>query len=197
MKVGAENKLVLAGAVVSAVLALVFVVRGIMQMQQQPAPAVATNPATQGPQARRVRGAAPAQLPKTNPLDPTLRLDLLKSSEEVEYKGSGRNIFTAFAEPIPQPVHKVINVPEPPKMVCPGDPACPKPPIPLSFYGFASKPGEPKKIFLSSKETGDVFVAAEGEIVNRRYRVLHIGVNSVEIEDVLQNNRQTLPLTQG
>ncbi len=81
---------------------------------------------------------------------------------------------------------------------CPGDPGCPPPPpppIPLKFYGFASKPGEPKKIFLSSGE--DVFIAAEGEIVNRRYRVLHIGVNSVEIEDVLQNNRQTIPLTQG
>jgi hypothetical protein len=195
MKVGAENKKVLVAAVVSAVLALVFVVRGVMQLSAAPPAAPATsNAAQQGPQARRVRGAAQAQLPKTNPLDPTLRLDLLKSSEDVEYKGSGRNIFAAAAEPIPQPKAPVI-VKGPPPMQCPGDPACPKPPIPLKFYGFANKPGEPKKIFLSSGE--DVFVAAEGEIVNRRYRVLHIGVNSVEIEDVLQNNRQTIPLTQS
>ena len=43
----------------------------------------------------------------------------------------------------------------------------------------------------------DIFVAAEGEIVNRRYKVMRINPNSVEIEDVLSNNRQTIPLTAG
>jgi hypothetical protein len=43
----------------------------------------------------------------------------------------------------------------------------------------------------------DVFLAREGEIVNRRYRIIRITNNSVEIEDVLNNNRQTTPLTQG
>ncbi len=61
--------------------------------------------------------------------------------------------------------------------------------------GFASHPGEPKKVFLSQGE--DIFVAAEGEIVDRRYKVLRISPASVEIEDVLNNNRQEIPLTQG
>lgn len=74
-------------------------------------------------------------------------------------------------------------------------PPPPLPPINLKFFGFASKPGEPKKIFLSQNE--DVFIAAEGDIVNRRYRVLHIAPNSVEIEDVISSNRQSIPLTQG
>jgi hypothetical protein len=43
----------------------------------------------------------------------------------------------------------------------------------------------------------DIFVAAEGDIIDRRYRILHIGPASVEIEDVLNNNRQSIPLTQG
>ena len=71
----------------------------------------------------------------------------------------------------------------------------PPPPIELKFFGFASKPGEPKKIFLSQGE--DIFIASEGDIVNRRYRVLHISPASVDIEDVLNNNRQSIPLTQG
>ena len=50
-------------------------------------------------------------------------------------------------------------------------------------------------MFLSQNE--DVFIAAEGEIVDRRYRVLHISPTSVEVEDVINNNRQSLPLTQG
>ena len=74
-------------------------------------------------------------------------------------------------------------------------PPPPPPPINLKFFGFASRPGEPKKIFLSQGE--DIFIASEGDIVNRRYRVLHISPASVDIEDVLNNNKQSIPLTQG
>jgi hypothetical protein len=65
----------------------------------------------------------------------------------------------------------------------------------MKFIGFANKPGQAKQIFLMQNE--DVFVAKEGEIVNRRYKVVKINQNSVEIEDVLNNNRQSIPLTQG
>jgi len=36
-----------------------------------------------------------------------------------------------------------------------------------------------------------------GDIVDRRYRVLRISPTAVDVEDVLNNNRQSLPLTQG
>ena len=52
-----------------------------------------------------------------------------------------------------------------------------------------------RRIFLSSGE--DIFVAKEGDIVNRRYKILKINNNSVDVEDVLTNNRQTLYLSQG
>lgn len=42
-----------------------------------------------------------------------------------------------------------------------------------------------------------MFIAAEGEIVDRHYKILHIAPQSVEVEDVLNNNRQSIPLTQG
>ena len=124
-------------------------------------------------------------------LDPTLRFDLLKSSEDVTYKGSGRDIFRSQAPP-----------PEIPKVVTysgeaqrPQAPP-PPPPINLKLYGYAQrKNGEAKKIFLSSGE--DIFVAKEGDIVNRRYKILKINNNSVDVEDVLTNNRQTLYLQQG
>ena len=70
------------------------------------------------------------------------------------------------------------------------------PPINLKFFGFANEPGEPKKIFLSQGD--DVFIAAEGDIVNRRYKVMRISANSVEIQDVLGSGPpQNIPLTQG
>jgi hypothetical protein len=64
----------------------------------------------------------------------------------------------------------------------------------LKFFGFASKPGELKKVFLSQGE--DVFIAHEGDIVDRRYKVERITPMAVEIEDVQNNNRQSIPLTQ-
>ena len=72
----------------------------------------------------------------------------------------------------------------------------PPPPIPLKFYGFANSPGEPKKIFLKLGE--DVFVAGEGEIVDRRYKVIRISANSVDIQDVVGSGPpQNIPLSQA
>jgi len=132
--------------------------------------------------------------PTVASLDPTLRFDLLRSSENREYTGGKRNIFEAEDIVIPTPItsDKTARVDIGPKLP---PPPPPPPPINLKFYGFASKAGETKQIFLLSGD--DVFLAREGEIVNRRYRVIHITNNSVEIEDVLNNNRQTIPLTQG
>jgi hypothetical protein len=142
-------------------------------------------------------GTKPGKKPRVENLDPTLRLDLLASSEQTVYQGNNRNIFVSQAEEIPQPKGTGVidaqkaeeikyHLPTPP----------PAPPIPLKFYGFASSPGEPKKIFLKQNE--DVFVAGEGEIVNRRYKVIHISPTSVEIQDMVYSGPpQNIPLTQG
>jgi hypothetical protein len=126
-------------------------------------------------------------------LDPTLRYDLLKESEGTKYEGSGKNIFVAAAEPIPQPIRSPI-IPQPTAPQGPPQPP-PPPPINLKFYGFASEQGGVKQIFLSKDDS--IFIAKEGDIVDRRYKVLHIYPMAVEIEDVLNNNIQQIPLTQG
>jgi hypothetical protein len=125
-------------------------------------------------------------------LDPSLRYDWLRVSEDTKYEGRGRNIFRAQID-MPHPIKNgsTDQVQAPPQPTGPPPP----PPINLKFFGFASKPGEPKKIFLSQGE--DVFIAGEGEIVDRRYRILRISPMAVEVEDVLNNNRQSIPLTQG
>jgi hypothetical protein len=142
--------------------------------------------------------AKPGKKPKQENLDPTLKLNLLEASEQTRYQGSGRNIFVSQAEEvvIQKPVapantdaQKAQEIYHPPQQQAPA-------PIPLKFYGFASQPGEPKKIFL--KLNDDVFVAGEGEIVDRRYKVLRITNTSVEIQDVVNSGPpQNIPLTQG
>lgn len=201
MKLGTENRTTTVVAAVLFALAIYLLVR-MWAGGGQPAsaaPPTAVVPAQQPtPQRtvrgrRGVRGGSPGQAAgATVTLDPRLRLDLLKQSEDTEYKGAGRNIFRAEAE-IPQPVKNPVltETPQPPPVYTPPPP----PPIPLKFFGFATSVGEPKKIFLGNGD--DVFVAGEGDIVNRRYKVMKINATSVEIEDVLSNNRQTIPLTAG
>jgi len=130
-------------------------------------------------------------------LDPTLDLSLLKRSEDINYGGNGRNIFVERSvATIPTPIRNgATDVAQQQASLHIPPPIPPPPPITLKFFGFENEPGEPKKVFLSQGE--DVFIAGEGEIVDRRYRVLRIGPNSVEMEDVLYNNRQNIPLTQG
>jgi hypothetical protein len=66
----------------------------------------------------------------------------------------------------------------------------------LKYFGLSNQPGEPKKVFLSKGD--DVFIAGEGEIVDRRYKVVRISPTSVDIQDVVGSGPpQSIPLTQG
>jgi hypothetical protein len=66
------------------------------------------------------------------------------------------------------------------------------PPIPLKFYGFARKHRDLDWIFLQDDQ--EIFVARPGDTVERRYKVLEVKENSAVVLDLLNNNRQTLPL---
>ena len=194
MKLGIENqKEVIALAVLGAI-ALVVLGYEFWPSSQAAAPVAAqTTSASTGARPGVRRSASGKVLPVVAPrLDPTLDLALLSQSEEIKYAGNGRNIFVAGSLPIEKPKG---NGTDKPTAVYTPPPTPPPPPITLKFFGFANRPGETKKVFLSQNE--DVFIAAEGDIVDRRYRVLHISPNAVEVEDVINNNRQSLPLTQG
>jgi hypothetical protein len=203
VKVGAENRtklMVAIGLMVIAALVLLFNSGGSAPKAAAPtaAPLVTAPlaPARPGSASRPV-GSAKSRAKKVSAaprsLDPTLRYDWLKASEDTKYEGTGRNIFMTQAE-IPKPVAPADPDKDETANTGPPPPP-PPPPINLKFFGFASKPGEAKRIFLSEGE--DVFIAAEGEVVNRHYKVLRISPTSVEIEDVLNNNRQSIPLTAG
>jgi hypothetical protein len=125
-------------------------------------------------------------------LDPRLRLDILAASQNKKYEAGGRNIFRMEEKPIEKTIANVRPPmgPEPPPTPTPTPPP---PPIPLKFYGFASKTNEAKKVFLDDE--GEVFIARQGDIVERKYKLIQINNTSVIIEDVLNNNRQTIQLT--
>jgi hypothetical protein len=133
-------------------------------------------------------------------LDPTLDPSAMLRTEHLVYAGSGRNIFSAIYVPvvvIPTAVSNgrktaTVVTPthvDPPKPVtCP--PTCPA--INLKFFGTATRSNGVRQAFLLQGD--DVFLASQGDIVARKYRIVSISANSIQVEDMANNNTQTLPL---
>ena len=199
MKLGAENKnKVIAAAVLGiiGVVALGYEASGWFGSSSASTNTPANITANVAPRQRNNAGNRSTTNKKdpTQTLDPSLRFDVLRSSEDMKYEGTGRNIFKVFVEPPPPPIVKVNTDQQARQGSPPPAPYVP-PPIELKFYGFATPAGGTKRIFLAHNE--DVFIAKEGDIVDRRYKVMKISPGSVDILDVLSNNRQSIPLTQG
>jgi hypothetical protein len=140
----------------------------------------------------------------TSTIDPRLRLDLLAKVQAVELAPAERNLFQ-FGAAAP-----VVPVVDPGKIIPktqaqiqaeqarlnPGPPAPPPPPsITLKYYGYTAQraDGHKRAFFLDGD---DIFVAAEGELIKKRYKVVRIGVTSVEVEDTQFNHTQMLPLAE-
>lgn len=149
--------------------------------------------------------------PDLNRIDPTLRFDLLAKVQAIERGSGGRNLFqfSTPPPPPPPPAPKVTIKPGSPGQVAqaggngqpdqPGSPAKPvkppPPPIPLKFYGFSEPrgPGAKRAFFLEGE---DIFVAAEGELIKKRYKVIRISGNAVVMEDVEHKHQQTIQIQQ-
>lgn len=204
LRVGTEDKKKVFFATGLGALMLVLLIRFLWQTfgPSTPAPqppVVAVAPSTPAPATQTTAPAGAAQ-PYAHPaakvaspastLDPTLHPEVMAEAESLEYTGSGRNIFSQFSAPpeIPKPIAPVRPVdlgPPPPP---------PPPPINLRFYGYASERNGHKQVFLLQGD--DIFIASEGDVVDRRYRVSKIGAVSVQVEDLPYHNTQTLPLQQ-
>jgi hypothetical protein len=140
----------------------------------------------------------------TSTIDPRLRLDLLARVQAVDLAPAERNLFQFGAAP---PVAPVVDpgkiIPKTPAQIQaeqarlnPGPPEPPPPPvITLKYYGYTAQRADGRKraFFLDGD---DIFVAAEGELIKKRYKVVRIGVTSVEVEDTQFNRTQMLPLAE-
>lgn len=81
----------------------------------------------------------------------------------------------------------------PPPVVASGPP--PPPPIQLKFIGLVETPAQGGRLAVLSDAKGNVFYGKEGDIIDGRYRVLKIGVESAELAYVDGRGRQTIRLS--
>ncbi len=146
------------------------------------------------PPGNAVGGAAKELGTTAAQLDPTLRMSAMLVTESLVYTGGGRNIFSASSVPvdIPKPIASVRTgrLAQAATPVPTGPP--PPPPIDLKFFGTETSASGVRRAFLLHGE--DVFLASDGDIVQRRYKVITVSANSIVVEDMANNNRQTLPL---
>ena len=131
--------------------------------------------------------------------DPRLHLDILQSAEAVTYSGAGNNIFRerGDAEIPPVKVSPLLHKPkaaQPAQNTPPPGPP-PPPPINLVFFGYSTRKGERPRVFLSQGD--NIWIAHEGDVVDRHYKILRVTPNEIEVEDLLTNNRQSIRLKQG
>jgi hypothetical protein len=141
-------------------------------------------------------GKAATQISSTGQLDPSLHMEGMLAAESLVYSGTGRNIFAPGAEQaiesakVEAPKFPVRPNPPAPQVIAPTGPPPPTP-VNLKFFGTATQNGVRKALLLGGD---DVFLASQGDIVQRRYRIVTIAANSIVVEDLPNTNQQTLPL---
>lgn len=120
----------------------------------------------------------------------------LASLEPVAGKPSAdRNPFRFGAPPPPPaPPPRAISEPPPQRPTTAMPPPMPvgPPPIPLKFVGLMQLPNGRKIASLSDGR--GMLSGGEGDVVDGRYRIVRIGVESIVMEYVDGKGRQTIPL---
>jgi hypothetical protein len=169
---GQRTRIWLLGALAVALVALVAYQ---MWPENTTPPAAATPPRRTGP-ARA--GAARGEL---DPEELKVRLEALQAKPPDLGEGA-RNPFRFQPPPAPPPP-KAVPPPVTPSgpITPPGPPPPPPvPPIPLRFMGTVEKPGLTLAALTDCK--GFSYAAREGELIDGRYRLVKIQVESVVLE---------------
>jgi hypothetical protein len=169
---------------------------------EPPAPETRSRPSAHA-ESRQLRLSMKDQHADPATVDPTIRIDLLAKVQTVNLAGGERNLFQFGAAPPPPTKPEARLFPKlPPSGTASTAPdtqtqlpevKVPPPPVPFKLYGYSTNPrtGTRKAFFLQGD---DIVVAAEGELIQRRYKVVRIGIDSCVVEDTEFKLQQTLKL---
>jgi hypothetical protein len=161
-------------------------------------PAAASNQNRGAAAAPTARASGPAATGATAPSGitaPDVHLEAL-NNERPKPGEADRNLFRFKPKAPPPPPPAPPRPAEPVALVNPapqGPP--PLPPITLKFIGIIESPTTSRKIAVLSDGRNPPFQGEEGAIIEGRYRILKIGVESVEIAYADGRGRQTIRLT--
>jgi hypothetical protein len=164
------------------VIALAFVLRSYWLPS---APAAGTAPASNS---QTTQGAgialAASQLPEP------LKLAELEPVPDAPEAGRNPFRFGVRPPPPPPPPTKVVAPPPAPPPPPPGPP--PVPPIRLELVGLHNLPEGRVLVTLRDPGTNAIFQVFEGQIVDGRYRLVKVGLQSVVVAHLDGTNPRTL-----
>jgi hypothetical protein len=147
--------------------------------------------------ASAARGAAAGQRPAGTRAEsvPAVRLDALSAPRPEPVPGE-RNPFRFQQKAPPPPSSRPAG---PGGVDAGGAPAqsagpAPPPPIPLKFIGIVERARPRGPIAVLSDARG-VYYGREGDVIEGRYRIVRIGVESIEMIYVDGRGRQTIRLS--
>lgn len=138
-------------------------------------------------------GAGSSESEAYRPIDvenPALHLDRIERLRKLEYKPTGRDIFSSQPPPEPKKAEAAPVLPpagphlppEPPPLV-----------VPVKYYGFSDDVVTKKRSgFFTNGE--EVFIASEGDLLQGKYRVVSITPTSAEVEEVSSGRRAKLTM---
>lgn len=123
--------------------------------------------------------------------DPSLKTGLLARIQNEQYNGQHRNIFSEEPLPPPPEVLAQQKAAEEQRAATPAPP--PPLTVPATFYGIVTNPatGESRACFSN---TDDVYILPVGGILLHQFRVLKIGTNSVDVQEISSGRTTTLIL---
>lgn len=116
-----------------------------------------------------------------------------QASVRPQVGGDGRDIFDYGAPPAPPPGSVVLPPPGPPSplpVTVPTPP--PLPPLTVKYIGSVEKKGLKVAVFMTEKK--EIVSGQPGEVVMNRFRVVRIGYESVDVQQVGADQVQRLPL---
>jgi len=141
--------------------------------------------------ANQNRTATPRAKDTVHPGDLSVRLDALDAARPGP-GGSERNPFRFQPKAPPPPPPGAAPATTTPSTPLPPPGPPPPPPIPLKFIGTVEKAG--LKIAAMSDCKGNTFFEPEGKVVDGRYRLIRIGLESIVMEYPNGTGRMTIRL---
>jgi hypothetical protein len=125
--------------------------------------------------------------------EPQLRLDELTKLQKREYSGTHRNIFTATPPPPPESIAQQAKAPPPivgpmPQPILPVQ-------VPGEFFGYALIKNTGRRVaFFKLGE--DVIIVPEGDTYLNRFRLVRIGNDSADVEQLSDGRHATVMMMQ-
>jgi hypothetical protein len=121
---------------------------------------------------------------------PDVRLTALKAVKAMP-AAKGRNLFRELPKAPPPPPPRVVTQAPPPDPNAPQLPPPPPPPITLKLVAIVQGSGKPVVALTDGR---DMFYGREGDVIEGRYRIVKVNVESIDIAYVDGRGQRRLSL---